>query len=82
MSIKVERKGNKTSVKTDYYDSFGSNHSAVYNDNELLGAMKAFGINEIETRVADNVDSPYALHEEFDRQYKEKFGKSQGYFKP
>jgi hypothetical protein len=80
MTIRVERKGNKTKVETDYFDSFGTNHSGVYNDNELLGAMKVFGINKLEARVADNIDSSRALHDEFDKRYKEKFGSSQGYF--
>jgi len=80
MSIKVERKGDKTSVETDYYDSFGTSHSAVYDDPQLLGGMKAFGIEKLEARVADSDDARCALHEEFDRKFKEKYGRDQGYF--
>jgi len=80
MSIKVERKGDKISVETDYYDSFGTSHSAVYDDPQLTGGMRAFGIDKLEARVADSDDARCALHEEFDRQFKERTGRN--YFKP
>jgi hypothetical protein len=82
MSIKVERKGDKITVETDYRDSGGVSHSAVYNDPQLLGGMKVCGIDKIEARVNDSSDTTWTLHDEFDKKYKEKYGKTSGYFNP
>jgi len=83
MSIRVERRGNKTTVETDYYDSFGTEHSEVYKDVELLSGMKNCGIDKIEINgIGDATCVSKAIHDEFDRQYKEKTGSSQGYFSP
>lgn len=81
MSIRVERKGNRTSVETDYYDSFGTSHSAVYDDPQLLGGMKSFGIDKIEVSgISDSTDKVGAIHDEFDRKFSERTGRN--YFKP
>lgn len=83
MSVRVERKGNKATVETDYYDSFGTTHSSVLNDPELRGGMKCFGIDKIEVHgIGDATDVIGAIHNEFDRQYKEKTGSRQSYFNP
>lgn len=82
MSIKIERKGDKISVETDYYDSFGTSHSAVYEDAQLKGGMKSFGIDKLEVSVNDPSDVGWRLHEEFDKKFKEKSGRDQGYFSP
>ena len=77
MSIKVERKGDKISVETDYYDSFGTSHSSVYRDPELLGGMKSFGIDKVEVNgIGESTDVRGAIHDEFDRKYKEKSGRN------
>lgn len=81
MSIKVERKGDKITVETDYYDSFGTSHSAVYDDPQLTGGMKSFGIEKVEVSgIGDSTDVRGAVHDEFDRQFKERTGRN--YFKP
>jgi len=80
MSIRVERKGDKISVETDYYDSFGTSHSAVYDDPQLTGGMKSFGIERIEVNgIGDSTDVIGAIRDEFDRKYSERSGRN--YFK-
>ncbi len=75
MSIKVERKGNKISVETDYYDSFGTSHSSVYNDRELTAAMKLWRIEKVEARVPDSIGADSYLRDEFDKKFVEKSGR-------
>ena len=75
MSIRVERKGNKISVETDYYDSFGTSHSSVYEDRELTAAMKLWGIDKVETQVPGSIGADSYLRDEFDRKFIEKSGR-------
>jgi hypothetical protein len=75
MSIKVEAKRGKTTVETNYRDNFGCDHSGVYEDAQLLGGMRAFGIDRVEASVSDNTNVTGALHEDFDRKYEEKYGR-------
>lgn len=76
MSIKVEVKRNKTTVETDYRDSFGTDHSGVYEDSELLGGMRAFGIDKVEVQgIGSATAVTGALHDEFDKKFKEKSGR-------
>jgi hypothetical protein len=83
MSIRVEKKGNKTTVETDFFDGYGTVHSAILNDPELRGGMKCFGIDKIEVHgVGDGADVIGAVYDEFDRQYKEKYGRDTGYLRP
>lgn len=81
MSIRVERKGDKISVETDYYDSFGTSHSAVYDDPQLTGGMKSFGIDKIEVNgIGDSTDVIGSIRDEFDKKFKERSDRN--YFKP
>jgi hypothetical protein len=81
MSIRIEEKRGKTTVETDYYDSFGTSHSAVYDDSELRGGMRSFGIEKVEVNgIDDSTDVRGAIHDEFDRQFRERTGRN--YFKP
>ena len=81
MSIRVEEKRGKTSVETDYYDSFGNSHSAVYDDPQLLGGMRSFGVEKVEVGgIGESTDVRGAVHDEFDRKFKERTGRN--YFKP
>ncbi len=81
MSIRVERKEDKISVETDYYDSFGTSHSSVYNDPQLTGGMKSFGIEKVEVSgIGDSTDVIGAVRDEFDKKFKERSGRN--YFKP
>lgn len=76
MSIKVEAKRGKTTVETDYRDGFGTSHSIVYEDSQLLGGMRSFGIDKIEVSgISDSTDIIGALHNEFDKKYEEKSGR-------
>jgi len=82
MSIKIEAKGDRTTVETDYRDSFGVSHSSVYEDRELIGGMKAFGIDKLEVKgIGDETCVEKALHDEFDRKFGERHG-GRSYFKP
>lgn len=77
MSIRVERKGDKITVETDYYDSFGTSHSAVYDDPQLLGGMKSFGIDKVEASgIGDSTDVIGAVRDEFDRKFSERSGRN------
>ena len=81
MSIRVERKGDKISVETDYRDGFGSSHSSVYSDSQLTGGMKSFGIEKIEVSgIGRSTDVIGSVRDEFDRKFKERTGNN--YFKP
>jgi hypothetical protein len=76
MSIKVEVNRKKTTVETDYRDSFGSDHSGVYDSPELLGAMRSWGIEKIEVSgISDRTDVRGALRDEFDKKFKEGHGR-------
>jgi len=76
MSIKVEEKRGKTTVETDYRDSFGADHFGVYESPELLGAMRTWGIEKIEVNgITDRTDVKGALRDEFDRQYEKGHGR-------
>ena len=79
MSIKIERKGDKVSVETDYPGAEVA-HSLIHEQSDLIGGMKSFGIDKVETQVSDSSDTLYAARSEFDRKYKEKHGEN--YFKP
>ena len=78
MSIKIERKGDRTIVETDYEGS-QVGHSMIHGDRELIGAMKSFGIDKVETYKSP-LGELSAAHDEFDRKFKEKTGRKQGYF--
>jgi hypothetical protein len=70
MSIRVETRGGKTVIETDYHDPFGVAHKRIYEDVELLGAMRASGISRVEVNgITDTNDSLGLLKEEFDKQY-------------
>jgi len=76
MSIKIEVNRKKTSVETDYRDSFGTDHSGVYESPELLGAMRTWGIEKIEVSgISECTDVKGALRDEFDRQYEKGHGR-------
>jgi hypothetical protein len=79
MSIKIERKGDKVTVETDYSGAEVV-HSLIHEQSDLIGGMKSFGIDKVETRVVDSSDTLYAARSEFDRKYKEKYGEN--YLKP
>lgn len=79
MSIKIERKGDRFSVETDYSGS-SVDHSMIHSDRELKGAMKSYGINEV--RGSKDSGSLYSTHRDFDEKFKKKFGRDQGYFRP
>ena len=82
MSIKVTRKGDKISVETDYYDSYGLSHSDIYVDRSIATAMKLLDIDKVEVYVGENGSPNYALKNEIDRIYKEKTGDNIGWFYP
>ena len=76
MSIRVESKRGKTSVETDYRDNFGADHCGVYEDSQLLGGMRAFGMDNVEVRgVRDTTIVSGALRDEFDRKFEEAHGR-------
>jgi hypothetical protein len=77
MSIRVRREGNKVTIETDY-PAAGVSHEMVHETRELLGAMSAYGIKEVETRKTYGFT--YDLKREFDKKFKEKYG--QTYFYP
>lgn len=79
MSIKIERKGDKITIETDYPGA-EVDHSLIHEQADLIGGMKSFGIDKIEAQVVDSSDSLYAAKSEFDRQFKERHGSN--YFKP
>lgn len=80
MSIRVKRKDDKMTVETDYPGS-DVDHALVQGDTELRAVMKSYGINEIETQKTP-VGSLSSTHEEFDREFKKKYGRKDGYFRP
>ena len=80
MSIKIGLKNNKLTVETDYKNS-EVDHSMIHSDSELIGAMKSFGIDKVEG-YKNPCSIISSLHEDFDRQFKEKYGSSQGYLRP
>jgi hypothetical protein len=75
MSIRLKVDRNKTSVETDYHDSFGIDHSRAYEDRELIGAMKSIGVSEIEGKKAECGTGRMALRDAFDEKYKELNGR-------
>jgi hypothetical protein len=76
MSIKIEVNRKKTTVETDYRDSFGTDHSGVYEDRQLLGGMRAFGIDKVEVGgISETTNVTGALHDEFDKIFEEKHGR-------
>ena len=79
MSIVVKRKGNKFSVETDYAGS-EIDHSMIHSDNELKGAMKSFGINEV--KGSKGYFSHSSVREDFDNKLKKKYGRDTGYLSP
>ncbi len=53
----------------------------VHRDRGLIGAMNSFGIKEVKSsKNYCGVSS--SLKEDFDRQIKKKYGRTQGYFSP
>jgi hypothetical protein len=82
MSVRIETKGGKTVIESDYQDPFGTSHKAIYEDSELLGMMRASGISKIEVNGTDYEDARSMLREEFDREYeKVHSGKHFGWYK-
>ena len=79
MSIKVEKIGKKLIVETDYSGA-DVDHSMIHGDRELIGAMKSFGIDNLEGLKRTGV--LYSLRESFDEQFKKKTGRSSGYLHP
>ena len=72
MSIRVETKHGKTTVETDYFDSFGTDHTNVYEDRELIGAMKVFGIDKVEVDgIGEATAVGGALRDAFDKKFRE-----------
>lgn len=71
MSIRVNAKGGRTSVETDYEDGFGNSHTRVHQDSDLLGAMRSSGIDKVEV---DGIGSATCvdrvLHDAFDKEYR------------
>jgi len=78
MSIRVERKGDRIKVETDYAGA-DVDHSMIHEDRKLIAGMKICGINEIEASKTEG-GVPSALHREFERKYKEKNGEESTYY--
>ncbi len=73
MTVRVRRKEGKTIIETDTPEGY-VRHGLIHDDRSLLGAMSAFGIEEVEG------NDLYELRRDFDKKFKEKYGET--YFLP
>jgi len=79
MSIRVERKGDRVKVETDYPGS-DVDHSVIHEDTKLTAGMRNYGIDKIETQKSE-FGASSSIKEGFDREYKKKYGKdNDGYY--
>jgi len=73
MSIRVEKRGDKVKVETDY-PAADIDHSVIQDDRELRVAMSNYGIDKIETPKSESGGGSSDVRYEFDDQYKKKYG--------
>ncbi|MEM7816917.1 MAG: hypothetical protein QXZ20_03320 [Candidatus Aenigmatarchaeota archaeon] len=79
MPLKIELKGNKTIVETDYKGG-DICHSAIQEDGELKGAMRRYNITKLEIDRDVTYGVGFDVRVAFDKEYRKKYGSN--YFYP
>ena len=74
MGIKITRKGDSFTVETDHPGG-STDQKRLQSDTRLKAAMNNYRVDKLETSGEDS----FAVHSEFDKEYKKKTGKEDGY---